>query len=207
MPESADLRQREEAHWRKTTRLMLTHLGIWFFFGYVIHMFVTSLNNIVILGFPLGYYMAAQGSLIAFVVMLFWFARKQNAIDEEYGVAPFVRVGAAHLVDRAAEERADRLVAEEAVDVADLGHQMLGEIALRAREVERADFGLATSLGGAFGLAPGDISTVYFTGGSSGMAALREAFAPAFAQSRMAVGDLFGSVVSGLGIDATRRFA
>ena len=38
-----------------------------------------QLNNIVILGFPLGFYMAAQGSLIVFVVMLFWFARKQNA--------------------------------------------------------------------------------------------------------------------------------
>lgn len=75
------------AYWNKTRRLMFVMLGLWVFFGYVIHMFVTSLNNIVILGFPLGYYMAAQGSLIAFVVMLFWFARKQNAIDEEYGVA------------------------------------------------------------------------------------------------------------------------
>jgi putative solute:sodium symporter small subunit len=74
-------------YWNKTRSLMFVMLGLWVFFGYVIHMFVTSLNNIVILGFPLGYYMAAQGSLIAFVVMLFWFARKQNAIDEEYGVA------------------------------------------------------------------------------------------------------------------------
>lgn len=57
------------------------------------------------------------------------------------------------------------------------------------------------------GLRPDAISTVYFTGGSSGMAALREAFAPAFPGSRIAVGDLFGSVVSGLGIDAARRFA
>ena len=79
----------EEAHWNKTTRLMLTHLGVWFFFGYVVHMFVVPLNKIVIpvLGFPLGFYMAAQGSLIAFVVSLFWFARKQNDIDEEFGVA------------------------------------------------------------------------------------------------------------------------
>ena len=63
MPESADLRQREEAHWRKTTRLMLTHLGIWFFFGYVVHMFVVPLNKIIppVLNFPLGFYMAAQG--------------------------------------------------------------------------------------------------------------------------------------------------
>lgn len=58
----------------------------------------------------------------------------------------------------------------------------------------------------AAGLSPDDVSTVYFTGGSSGMRALREAFAPAFPRSRMAVGDLFGSVVSGLGIDAQRRF-
>lgn len=89
MSDSANLKQREEAHWRKTTRLMLTHLGIWFFFGFVIHMFVKPLNNIVIpiLGFPLGFYMAAQGSLIVFVVMLFLFARQQEKIDQEFGFA------------------------------------------------------------------------------------------------------------------------
>ena len=59
----------------------------------------------------------------------------------------------------------------------------------------------------AAGLAPEAISTVYFTGGSSAMTALREAFVPAFAHSRVVVGDLFGSVVSGLGIDAARRYA
>jgi putative solute:sodium symporter small subunit len=52
-------------------------------------MFVVPLNKIVIpiLGFPLGFYMAAQGSLIAFVVMLFVFARQQDRIDREHGVA------------------------------------------------------------------------------------------------------------------------
>jgi putative solute:sodium symporter small subunit len=80
---------KEEAHWRETTRLMLIHLGTWFFFGYIIHMFVKPLNKIVIpiLGFPLGFYMAAQGSLIVFVVMLFMFARQQDAIDRKYGFA------------------------------------------------------------------------------------------------------------------------
>jgi putative solute:sodium symporter small subunit len=78
-----------DAHWAKTSRLMFTNLGIWFFFGYVIHMFVVPLNKIVIpvLGFPLGFYMAAQGSLIVFVVMLFVFAKQQNKIDREYGMA------------------------------------------------------------------------------------------------------------------------
>jgi putative solute:sodium symporter small subunit len=79
----------DEAHWQKTTNLMLKHLGIWVFFGYVIHMFVVPLNKIIIpiLNFPLGFYMAAQGSLIIFVVMLFAFARQQDRIDREYGVA------------------------------------------------------------------------------------------------------------------------
>jgi putative solute:sodium symporter small subunit len=79
----------EEAHWKKTTHLMLTHLGIWFFFGYIIHMFVYALNKVTIpiLGFPLGFYMAAQGSLIVFVVQLFVFAKQQNKIDREFGYA------------------------------------------------------------------------------------------------------------------------
>ena len=68
---------------------MLIHLGVWFFFGYIIHMFVNQLNKITIpvLDFPLGFYMAAQGSLIVFVVMLFMFARQQDKIDREFGVA------------------------------------------------------------------------------------------------------------------------
>jgi putative solute:sodium symporter small subunit len=79
----------DQRHWSRTTNLMLLHLVIWFIFGYVVHMFVTPLNSITIpgLGFPLGFYMAAQGSLIVFVVMLFVFARQQDTIDREHGFA------------------------------------------------------------------------------------------------------------------------
>ncbi len=74
------------AYWSKTSGLMWTMLIIWAVFGFGIHFFVNTLNEIKFLGFPLGFYMAAQGSLIVFVVMLFWFARRQNAIDAEFGV-------------------------------------------------------------------------------------------------------------------------
>ncbi|MDH5752687.1 MAG: DUF4212 domain-containing protein [Deltaproteobacteria bacterium] len=74
-------------YWEKTKKLMWTVLAIWFFFSFVIHFFVKALNNIVILGFPMGFYFAAQGSLIVFVVLIFWYAKKQNAIDEEHGVS------------------------------------------------------------------------------------------------------------------------
>lgn len=78
---------KDEVYWPKTMNLMYLMMGLWIFFGFIIHMFVKPLNAITVAGFPLGFYMAAQGSLIAFVVMLFWFARRQDQIDRECGVA------------------------------------------------------------------------------------------------------------------------
>ena len=77
----------DSVYWGKTSKLMIFMMVLWVFFSFVIHMFVVPLNGIKIFGFPLGFYMASQGSLIAFVVMLFWFARAQNKIDVECGVA------------------------------------------------------------------------------------------------------------------------
>jgi putative solute:sodium symporter small subunit len=79
--------EQHDSYWAKTSSLMYVMLGLWFFFSFAVHMFVVPLNKIVILGFPLGFYMAAQGSLIAFVAMLFWFAKAQDRIDVEEGVA------------------------------------------------------------------------------------------------------------------------
>ena len=76
-----------EQHWARTKSLMLLMMGLWVFFGFIVHFFVGSLNGIRIAGFPLGFYMASQGSLIVFVVMLFWFANAQDKIDRETGVA------------------------------------------------------------------------------------------------------------------------
>lgn len=78
--------EKQAAYWHKTRNLMFVILAAWFFFSFVVHYFAPSLNGIRILGFPLGFYMAAQGSLIAFVVMCIWNARTQDKIDREFGV-------------------------------------------------------------------------------------------------------------------------
>lgn len=78
--------EQQAAYWNRTRSLMITILVVWFFFSFVIHFFAPQLNGIRILGFPLGYYMAAQGSLIAFVVMCIWNAKSQDKIDREFGV-------------------------------------------------------------------------------------------------------------------------
>tara|TARA_B100001559_G_C16136768_1_gene455554 strand:+ start:422 stop:586 length:165 start_codon:yes stop_codon:yes gene_type:complete len=48
-------------------------------------MFGAEINSMSFLGYPLAYYMTAQGSLLAFVLLIFWFANRQESIDDECG--------------------------------------------------------------------------------------------------------------------------
>jgi putative solute:sodium symporter small subunit len=77
----------QATHWRRTRSLMWVTLAIWFVFSFLVHWFADALNGASFLGFPLGFYMAAQGSLVVFVVLIFWFARTQDRIDRECGMA------------------------------------------------------------------------------------------------------------------------
>jgi hypothetical chaperone protein len=56
------------------------------------------------------------------------------------------------------------------------------------------------------GIASERIDTVFFTGGSSGVASLRERIAAIVPDARRVEGDLFGSIGAGLAIDAARKF-
>jgi putative solute:sodium symporter small subunit len=64
----------------RTKNLMLVMLGLWIFYFLAVHIFITTLNKMTvpILGLPLGFYLAVQGSLVVFMVTLYWFGRKQR---------------------------------------------------------------------------------------------------------------------------------
>ncbi len=74
-------------HWARTKRLMIITLTIWFIFSFAVHWIADSLNAFSFMGFPLGYYMAAQGAEVIFVILIFWFVRAQQKIDQETGFA------------------------------------------------------------------------------------------------------------------------
>ena len=76
-----------EEHWRRTKGLMMVTLSIWFVFSFVVHWFAADLNSITFAGWPLGFYMAAQGSEFVFVITLFWFVKSQERIDRDCGFA------------------------------------------------------------------------------------------------------------------------
>ena len=79
--------ERLEAYWKENQRLIYILTAIWFVFGFVHPLFVQQLNNVHILtGFPLGYWLASQGSLAVFVILIFVYAFvMNNVIDRKYG--------------------------------------------------------------------------------------------------------------------------
>lgn len=71
--------------------------------------------------------------------------------------------------------------------------------------VDQVERTVAALLAGA-GIAAERIDTVFFTGGSSGIPALRRRIAALLPRARPVEGDLFGSIGAGLAVDAARRF-
>ena len=66
---------------RKSSRLL-----IWFAVTFVASFFAHELNAIVVMGFPLGFYMAAQGSPIIYVLIIWFYTRHMSRLDKQYKV-------------------------------------------------------------------------------------------------------------------------
>jgi putative solute:sodium symporter small subunit len=84
----ADLTERQkQEYWRYNATLTTILLVIWAFVTYVISgLWANWLNQYSFLGFPLGYYMAAQGSLAIFVIEIAVYAYLMNRKDLEFGI-------------------------------------------------------------------------------------------------------------------------
>jgi putative solute:sodium symporter small subunit len=84
----ADLTEKQKAdYWRYNVKLTTILLVIWFVVTYLISgLWASWLNQYTMLGFPMGYYMAAQGSLAIFVVEIAVYAYLMNRKDEEFGI-------------------------------------------------------------------------------------------------------------------------
>ncbi len=82
-----EVAEAQRGHWRATRALTIVVLILWILFGYVVPWNAKALDQFEFLGFPLGYYMVIQGSLFAFVILIFVQNMIQDRIDDKYGVA------------------------------------------------------------------------------------------------------------------------
>ena len=76
-----------ERYWKKNLQTLALLLFIWFIvsFGCGI-LWVEELNTIQMGGFKLGFWFAQQGSIYSFVVLIFIYVIRMNALDREFKV-------------------------------------------------------------------------------------------------------------------------
>ncbi len=80
------LTAKHKEYWSRNLRITAVLLFIWFVVTYVMSFFAIPLAEINFFGWPLSFYMAAQGSLIVYVLILYYYASKMRKLDVEYGV-------------------------------------------------------------------------------------------------------------------------
>lgn len=79
------LTERHKEYWSKNLRITAVLLALWFIVTYVIGYFARSLD-FTFFGWPFAFYMGAQGSLIIYVGIIWFYANYMNKLDQEYGV-------------------------------------------------------------------------------------------------------------------------
>ena len=80
------LTDRHLEYWSKNLRVTAILLAIWFVATFVMGYYARELS-FNFFGWPFSFWMAAQGSLVIYVVIIWFYARYMNQLDQEHGVA------------------------------------------------------------------------------------------------------------------------
>lgn len=78
-------KEQKEAYWRENLRLIFILLGVWGFvsFGCSV-LFVDWLDQFRFMGFKLGFWIAQQGAIYTFVVLIWVYILKMKSIEKKY---------------------------------------------------------------------------------------------------------------------------
>ncbi|NBO83328.1 MAG: DUF4212 domain-containing protein [Betaproteobacteria bacterium] len=80
------LTEKHQEYWSRTLRLTAVLLALWFIVTFVVGYFARDLS-FNFFGWPFAFYMGAQGSLIIYILIIWYYARSMNKLDQEFGVA------------------------------------------------------------------------------------------------------------------------
>lgn len=82
----SDILARQRAYWRATQRLTAVLLLVWAAASFLPSWFAEELNTVSFLGWPFGFYMAAQGALIIFLLIVWIYDRWMTGLERRYGL-------------------------------------------------------------------------------------------------------------------------
>ena len=75
----------DDSYWKANLRLVAACLAIWFIVSYGCGILLADLlNRYRVFGFELGFWFAQQGSIYAFLLLIFFYAWRMNALDRKY---------------------------------------------------------------------------------------------------------------------------
>jgi putative solute:sodium symporter small subunit len=77
---------KHKEYWRKLLILTFGSLAVWFIVTFVVGWYARELSVITFMGWSFPFYMGAQGSLIVYVLIIWFYAYRMNRLDHEYGV-------------------------------------------------------------------------------------------------------------------------
>ena len=80
------LTEQHRSYWSKNLRITGVLLAIWFVVTYGIGFFARDLS-FTFFGWPFSFWVGAQGALIVYVIIIWYYARTMNRLDQEHGVA------------------------------------------------------------------------------------------------------------------------
>jgi putative solute:sodium symporter small subunit len=75
------------SYWKANIRIVASLLAVWFFVSFVCGiLLVDFLDNFRFAGFKLGFWMAQQGSIYVFVVLIFVYIKLMDRLDAKYNL-------------------------------------------------------------------------------------------------------------------------
>jgi len=82
---SEQITERHRQYWSKNLRITGVLLAIWFFVTYGVGYMARDLN-FTFFGWPFSFWVGAQGALVVYVAIIWYYARVMNRLDREHGV-------------------------------------------------------------------------------------------------------------------------
>jgi putative solute:sodium symporter small subunit len=79
------LTERHRQYWQKNLRITAVLLAIWFLVTFGVGYFARDLD-FTFFGWPFSFWVGAQGALIVYVLIIGFYARYMNKLDQEHGV-------------------------------------------------------------------------------------------------------------------------
>jgi len=73
---------RQATYWRRTRRLTLLLLLVWFGVTFTVIFFARELSHFTLFGWPLSFYMAAQGATLIYVGIVGCYAWRMRRFDQ-----------------------------------------------------------------------------------------------------------------------------